>query len=159
MEKILVIAYAGQETSSRLARMLCERQGWPMAEVRPQQPRHGRTADWWQWVRSLFGQQDDIVYCGPAVDQFDAVVLVAPASTYRVGGAMCTFLSTLQDFKPDVILLTVQGNELCHEGAARVVDSTGRYPLLGMWLRPRELDFTSGERRVQAFGRAVLAMC
>lgn len=157
MEKILVIAYTGQETSARLARMLCDRQGWPMAEVCPEQPKPGKMGAWWQWLRSSFGQQDAIVYRGPVADQFDAVVLVAPASSYRDDGAMCKLLSTFQDFKPDVMLLTVQGSRLSHEGAARVVDSTGRYPLLGMWMKPLELDFIGHEGRVQAFGRAVLA--
>lgn len=158
MERILVIACTAQEASARLAKMLCERLNWPMAELRQASPERKRHGNWPARLSSLLRRQDPIVYAGPPVDEFDVVVLVAPASAYKHGGAMCDFLSNFSDFRPDVVLLTVQGDGLLQEGAARVADSTGRYPVLGMWLKPLELDLIGCERRIQAFGQAVLTM-
>lgn len=155
---ILAIAYEEQQASLHVARMLCERQDWPMGKVRSS-ARHGNgSASLRQRMASRLGKAGPISYAGPDVDLFDLLVLIAPASTYRPGGAMRRFLSTLHDFKADVALLTLQCEILCHEDAARVAHWTGHYPVLGMWIRPIELDFLGVEERVQAFGQAINAV-
>lgn len=157
-DNILVIAYADQQASLQAARILCDRQGWAMAKVHAAAPSSSWGASLWDLMASNASKFKPIVYSGPAVDGFDAVVLVAPASTYRAGGPMCRLLSSLQDFRADIILLTLQSEVICHEGAERVAHWTGRYPVLGMWLRPIELKFIGTEARIHAFGSAIKAM-
>ncbi|CAH0351742.1 hypothetical protein [Aquabacterium sp. CECT 9606] len=157
-ENILVMAYADEQTSLQAARMLCDRQGWAMAKIHAAARPRRLGASLWDLMASKASKFKPPAYSGPVADGHDAIVLVAPASTYRVGGPMCSLLSGLQDFKADIILLTVQSEVICHQGAERVFHWTGRYPVLGMWLRPIELDFIGAEARIRAFGSAIKAM-
>ena len=110
MSEILVISYSNTGTSRRLAQMLCQQQGWPMAEISEVQPRCGFSGQLSCLLDSWMRRRPPIFYMGPPPNEYDAVVLVAPVWSWRLAGPVRSFLKLMNEQLPDLVMVSVTQN-------------------------------------------------
>jgi hypothetical protein len=152
MGKILVVSYTHTGTSRQLAQTLARVQGWSAAEIT--EVRGGR-GDWRCVLDSLLRRRPAIRYDGPAVDEFDAVVLVAPIWMYRLAGPMRSFVSQYRDRLPAVAVVSAMGGRGAPNAVAEIGRLLRRSPILSTAFTAREVDDGSCAARLKAFGEAV----
>jgi len=129
MGRVLVVVYSLSGTGKRLARQLCDRQGWPMGEIAEARPRHGILGMWHCLLDSLLHRSPPIAYTGPPPIAFDTVVLISPIWIHRLAGPMRSFVTSRQQQLPEVAMVSVMGSAGTPAADAEVVGLLGR-PLL-----------------------------
>jgi len=157
MSKILVVVYSYTGTCRRLAELLCDEQGWPMAEITDARPRSGALGLWRCLFDSWLRRQPPIHYTGLPPDGFDAVVLVAPIWAYRLAGPMRTFVASRRESLAEVAVAPVMGGSGAPNAIAEVGRLLGRAPILSTAFTAREVEEGSCAARLRAFGDAVRA--
>jgi hypothetical protein len=157
MSKILVVVYSHTGTCRRLTELLCNQQGWPMAEITDARPRSGALGMWRCLLDSWLRRQPPIQYRGLPPDDFDAVVLVAPIWAQRLAGPMRTFVASRRERLPDVAVVPVMGGSGAPNAIAEVGRLLGRAPILSAAFTAREVDDGSCAARLQIFGDGVRA--
>lgn len=154
MSDILVISYSNTGTSRQLARMLCEQQGWPMAEIREMQPRCGLSGQLRCLLDSWFRRRPLICYVGPAPNEYDAVILVAPVWSWRLAGPVRSFVKLMKEQLPDLAMISVSQG-FGTEGVISELNSLmGYFPVLSTTFTPEEINNKSCLERLQVFGKA-----
>lgn len=158
MTRILVVVYSYTGTGRRVAQVLCEQRGWPLSEVVEQRPRKkGSRGTWRCMLDSLLGRRPRIVCNGPAPEQFDAVVLVAPIWLGRMAGPMRSFVAAHRAALRKTALVTVMGSRGAAAAAAELARLTGCDPVLETAFTTREVDDGSFGARLELFGTAFAA--
>ena len=157
MSKILVVVYSHTGTCRRLAELLCDEQGWPMAEVTDARPRSGALGMWRCLLDSWLRRQPPIHYTGLPPDGFEAVVLVAPIWAYRLAGPMRTFVASRRASLPEVAVAPVMGGSGAPNAIAEIGRLLGRAPILSTAFTAREVEDGSCAARLRAFGDGVRA--
>jgi len=155
MSRILVVFYSYTGTGRRLARLLATQQHWPLGEVRELRPRSGTTATWRCVLDSLLRRRPAIRYEGPALRNFDVVVLIAPIWVGQLASPMRSFVAELRTALPEVAVLSVMGSVGAPAAAAEIARWTRETPLLAGAFTSREVDDGSCAIRLQAFGDAI----
>ena len=155
MSKILVVVYSYTGTARRLAKLLCKQEGWQMAEIAEERPRHGASGMWRCVLDSLLRRRPVIRYEGPLPRNFDAVVLVSPIWAGRLAGPMRTFVARRRSHLPDVAMISVADSD-GGAGAVTEVDSlVGEPPILSTAFTAREVEDGTCAGRLHFFGAAV----
>ena len=157
MSRILVVFYSYTGTGRRLARLLAAQQQWPIGEVRELRPRSGKEGNWRCVFDSLFRRRPAIRYEGPALRNFDVIVLIAPIWVRRLAGPMRSFVAELRTALPEVAVLSVMGSVGAPAAATEIARWTKETPLLAAAFTSREVDDGSCAGRLQAFGDALRA--
>lgn len=157
MSKILVIVYSYTGTCRQLTELLCDQQGWPMAEITDALPRRGVRGIWRCLLDSWLRRQPPIHYRGLPPTGFDAVVLVAPVWAYRLAGPMRTFVASQRESLPDVAFTPVTGGRGTRSATAEIGRLIGRAPILSTEFTALEFEDGSYAARLQAFGDGVRA--
>mgnify|MGYP001550631777 CR=1 FL=1 len=157
MSKILVVVYSYTGTCRRLAELLCDEQGWPIAEVTDARPRSGALGTWRCLLDSWLRRQPPIHYTGLPPDDFDAVVLVAPIWAYRLAGPMRTFVASRRGHLPEVAVAPVMGGSGASNAITEIGHLLGRVPILSAAFTAREVEDGSCAARLRAFGDGVRA--
>jgi flavodoxin len=155
MSKILVVVYSYTGTCRRLADLLCDQQGWPMAEITDAQPRRGALGTWRCLLDSWLRREPPIHYTGLPPDGFDAVVLIAPIWAYRLAGPMRSFVASRRTSLADVAVAPVMGGSGAPNAIAEVGTLIGRAPILSTAFTAREVEDGSCAARLRAFGDGV----
>ena len=158
MSRILVVFYSYTGTGRRLARLLAAQQGWPVGEVQELRPRSGTKATWQCMLDSLFRRRPAIRYEGPALRNFDVVVLIAPIWARQLAGPMRSFVAELRTALPEVAVLSVMGSDGAPAAAAEIARWTKETPQLAGAFTSREVNDGSCAGRLQAFGDAIRAL-
>lgn len=157
MSKILVVVYSYTGTCRLLAELLCEQQGWPMAEITDAQPRRGASGMWRCLVDSWLRREPPIHYSGLPPEEYDAVVLIAPIWAYRLAGPMRSFVASRRASLPDVAVAPVMGGRGAPNAIAEIGRLIGRAPILATAFTQREVEDGSCAARLRAFGDGVRA--
>ena len=157
MSKILVVVYSHTGTCRRLADLLCDEQGWPMAVITDARPRSGALGMWRCLLDSWLRRQPSIHYTGLPPDGFEAVVLVAPIWAYRLAGPMRTFVASQRASLPEVAVAPVMGGSGAPNAIAEIGRLLGRAPILSTAFTAREVEDGSCAARLRAFGDGVRA--
>jgi len=157
MNKILVVVYSNTGTCRRLADLLCDQQGWPMAEITEARPRRGALGIWRCLLDSWLRRKPPIHYSGLSPDGFDAVVLIAPIWAYRLAGPMRTFVDSRRESLADIAVAPVMGGSGAPNAIAEIGRLTGRTPILDTAFTAREVQDGSCAARLKAFGDGVRA--
>lgn len=152
MGKILVVSYSHTGTSRQLANTLAQLQGWTATEIAEVHPGRG---DWRCVLDSLLRRRPAIRYGGPAPEQFDAVVLVAPIWVYRLAGPMRSFVDQYRDRLSTVAVVSVMGGRGAPNAVAEIGHLLGRSPIFSTAFLAREVEDGSCAGRLRAFGEAV----
>lgn len=155
MSDILVISYSNTGTSRRLAQMLCEQQGWPMAEIKEAHPRCGLSGQLRCLLDSWLRRRPPICYVGPPPNEYDAVILVAPVWSWRLAGPVRSFVKLMNEQLPDLALISVsQGIDT--KGVISELNSLlGYHPVLSATFTPDEIHNNKNcLDRLQFFGKA-----
>lgn len=155
MNKVLVVVYSYTGTSRRVADLLANQQGWPVAEIRETQARRGAFGSLRCILDSFLRRRPAIRYDGPPPGQFDAVVLVSPIWMLRLSGPMRSFLALQSHGLPSVAVLSVMGGQGASNAVAEVSMLLGREPIMSTAVTMREVDDGSCAAQLQAFGTAV----
>jgi hypothetical protein len=150
--KVLAISYSYTGRCRRLRQALAARLGWAEGEITDHAP--GR-ATWRCILDSLLRRKPRIRYTGPALDGFDAVVLVAPVWAQRLASPMRTFVSNSWPQVPTVALVTVMGGDGAPDALAEVTRLLGRAPAVLASFTQREVDDGSFAGHLDALGRAI----
>ena len=157
MSKILVVVYSHTGTCRRLADLLCDQQGWPMAVISDARPRSGGLGTWRCLLDSWLRRQPPIRYMGLSPEGFDAVVLVAPIWAFRLAGPMRTFVASRRESLPDVAVAPVMDGSGAPNAIAEIGRLLGRAPILSMAFTTREVGDGNCAARLRAFGEGVQA--
>ena len=157
MSKILVVVYSYTGTSRRLADLLCDEQGWPMAVITDARPRSGALGMWRCLLDSWLRRQPPINYAGLPPDGFDAVVLVAPIWASRLAGPMRTFVASRHESLPEIAVASVMGGSGAPNAIAEIGRLVGRAPILSTAFTTREVEDGGCTARLRAFGDGVRA--
>jgi flavodoxin len=152
MGKVLVVCYSHTGTSRQLATTLGRLRGWAVAELT--EPKPGRS-DWRCVLDSLLRRKPSIHYDGPAPQEFDAVVLVAPIWVYRLAGPMRSFVAQYRDRLPPVAVVSAMGGEGAPNAVAEIGRLLGRSPIFSTAFLQREVQDGSCAHRLSAFAEAV----
>jgi hypothetical protein len=155
MDRVLVVVYSCTGTGRRLAQLLCAQQQWPMGEVTEIRPRRGASGTWRSVIDSLFRRRPDVRYDGPAPEQFETVVLIAPVWLLRLAGPMRSFVASRHASLPKAAVLMVMGSRGAAQAVAEIARLTGRGPLLDAGFTNREVEDGSCAGRLQALGDAL----
>ena len=158
MSRILVVFYSFTGTGRRLARLLAAQQQWPIGEVQELRPRSGKEGNWRCVLDSLLRRRPAIRYEGPALRNFDVVVLIAPIWARQLAGPMRSFVAELRTALPEVAVLSVMGSDGAPAAAAEIGRWTKETPLLAGAFTSREVNDGSCAGRLQAFGDAIRAL-
>ena len=78
MEKVLIVYYSRTGTARQAAEELAAHTGWPLAEVSDQASRAGLLGDARCVLDILLQRHVGYRYAGPAVDECQRLVIVAP---------------------------------------------------------------------------------
>lgn len=92
--RIGIVFYSRTGTGRTVAERLASITGWEVHEVRDASPRIGLAGDLRCVTDCLFKRQPEIRYAGPALDQFDHVILIAPVWLRSLAAPMRSFLMT-----------------------------------------------------------------
>ena len=157
MSKILVIVYSYTGTCLQLTQLMCDQQGWPMAEITDALPRRGVRGIWRCLLDSWLGRRPPINYRGLPPTGFDVVVLVAPVWAYRLAGPMRTFVAAWRESLPDVAIATAASGRGMRNAIAEISRLIGREPILTTPFTAREFQDGSYVARLQVFGDGVRA--
>jgi len=152
MSKVLVVSYSHTGTSRQLATTLASLHGWTLAEVADEQPGRG---DWRCVLDSLFRRRPPVRYRGPALQRFDAVVLVSPIWMLRLAGPMRSFVAGYREELPPVAVVSVMGGRGAPNAVAEIGRLLGRSPILSTAFLQREVDDGSCGARLHAFADAI----
>lgn len=155
MGKILVVVYSYTGTCERLARRLCDQEGWPLGRVTDARPRRGAVGTLRCVLDSWLRRRPPILYQGPPPADFDAVVLVAPIWMYRLAGPMRSFVASHRETLADIFVAPVMGGRGAANAIAEIGRIAGRPPVLGTAFTAREVDDGSCTARLRAFGEGV----
>jgi len=158
MSRILVVFYSYTGTGRRLARLLGTQQGWPVGEVSELRPRSGKAGTWRCVLDSLFRRRPAIRYDGPALRNFDVVVLIAPIWAGQLAGPMRSFVAELRTALSEVAVLSMMGSVGAPAAAAEIAQWTRETPLLAGAFTTREVNGGSCADRLQVFGDAIRAL-
>lgn len=157
MSKILVIVYSYTGTCRQLTELLCDQQGWPMAEITDAMPRRGVRGVWRCLLDSWLRRQPPIRYRGLPPTGFDAVVLVAPVWAYRLAGPMRSFVASWGESLPDVAFAPMTGGRGTRSAIAEISRLIGRAPILSTAFTARDFEGGRDAQRLHAFGDGVRA--
>ncbi|APW37263.1 flavodoxin [Rhodoferax koreense] len=155
MRKTLVVFYSSTGTCRRLAQLLNTQFGWPLGEIREPHVRVGLRGVLRCVADSWLSREPPIRYEGPALRDFDAVVLLAPIWLYRLAGPMRSFIASHGAELRHYAVLSVMGGRGAPNAVAEIGALTGRAPLLSMAFTSREVDDGSCVARLPAFAAAV----
>ncbi len=153
MSEILVISYSNTGASRRLAQMLCNQQGWPMAEISEVKPRCGLSGQLSCLLDSWLRRRPSIFYTGPPPNEYDAVVLVAPVWAWRLAGPVRSFLKLMSEQLPDLALISVTPSIEIFDVIAELASLTGSSPVLSTTFTPDEINNESCWARLRIFGK------
>lgn len=90
--RIGIVFYSRTGTGRAVAERLASMTGWPAHEVRDAKPRAGLAGDLRCVVDSLFKRSPEFRFDGPALDQYDHVILIAPVWLRSLAAPMRAFL-------------------------------------------------------------------
>jgi hypothetical protein len=155
MSKVLVVYYTYSGNARRLAQRLCSMQGWTLSEVLERQP--ARRGTWRYVLESLLRRQPPIRYDGPAPEDFDTVVLVAPIWAYQLASPMRSFVTQYRERLREVAVISTMGERGAPNAVAEIGRRLGRSPSLSTAFLAGEVQDGSCAGRLQAFGDAVRA--
>jgi hypothetical protein len=155
MRSVLVVVYSYTGTSRLLAQRLCVEQGWPMGEIKETSGRAG-----WQGlirclVDSALHRHPQICYDGPAVEDFNAVVLVYPIWAGRPASPMRSFVAQMAPRTRHYALLSVMGRRGAARAGAELEDIVGRPPLLSAAFTAAQVQDGSCAARLADIAKAV----
>jgi flavodoxin len=94
MDRIGIVFYSRTGTARAAAERLASLSGWPVHEVRDAVPRFGLGGDARCVIDSLLKRSPDFRYDGPALNELDHVVLIAPVWLRSLAAPMRAFLKT-----------------------------------------------------------------
>lgn len=152
MSKVLVISYSHTGTSRQLATTLAGLHGWTLGEIFDAEPGRG---DWRCVLDSLFRRRPRVHYRGPALQRFDAVVLVSPIWMLRLAGPMRSFVANYREDLPAVAMVSVMGGRGAPNAVAEIGHLLGRSPILSTAFLQREVEDGSYGARLHAFADAI----
>lgn len=159
MPKVLVIAYSYTGTSRRVAALLAAHFDWPLGEVLETRPRAGATGMVRCVLDSLLRRRPATTYRGPAPEDFDAVIVVAPVWVKRLAAPMRSFLAERAASLPaSLAMVTVMAARGGENAVAEAATLLGRTPRLWTAVTQREAEDGSAHARIEAFGAAVCAL-
>jgi hypothetical protein len=151
--KVLVVSYSHTGTCRRVRQALCTQFGWAETEVQDLRPGRSNLRC---VLDSLLRRAPAIQYTGPAPEQFDAVVLVAPIWAGRLAGPMRSFVRAYSQQLPAVVgLISVMGNRGAPNALSEVSASLGRSPAVFAMLTSREVDTGAFGERLEEIRRRV----
>jgi len=157
MSRTLVVVYSYTGTCLKVAQLLGSQQGWDVAEVVDAKPRDGSAGTRRCVLDSWLRRRPAIRYTGPAPEDFDTVVLVAPIWLYRLAGPMRSFVHAQGNRLPTLAVISVMGGRGAPNAVAEIGRITGRSPMFTTAFQAREVDDGSFAGRLQAFGDAISA--
>jgi hypothetical protein len=150
--KVLAVSYSYTGRCRTLRQALAARLGWSEGEITDRAP--GRAA-WRCILDSLLRRKPRIRYTGPALDGFDAVVLIAPIWAQRLASPMRTFVNDCWPQIPTIALVSVMGGDGAPDALAEVTRLLGRAPAVFASFTQREVDDGSFAGHIEALGRAL----
>lgn len=118
MARIGIVFYSRTGTARAAAERLASLSGWPVHEVRDAVPRVGLSGDARCVIDSLLKRSPDFHYDGPALSDFEHVVLVAPVWLRSLAAPMRVFLKMQGRLIKDYSVICV----LSGYGGFRAVD-------------------------------------
>jgi hypothetical protein len=151
MSKILVVCYSYTGTGLELARALCARPGWKMAEIALVRPRSGKTGYWRCVLDSLLRRSPDIRYQGPLPREFEGVVLISPIWAFSLASPMRSFVAQRRDHLPEVAMISVMGGAGAPHAEAEVARLLGRAPIRSAAFTMQEVEEGHCSKRLQSF--------
>lgn len=155
MRSVLVVVYSNTGSSRLLAQRLCAEQGWPMGEIKEASGRAG----WQGLVRCLLDsalhRHPQIHYEGPAVNDFEAVLLVFPIWAARAAGPMRSFVAQMASHTRHYALLSVMGRRSAATAGAELERIFGRAPLLSAAFTTAEVQDGSCATRLSGIAQAI----
>lgn len=155
MDRILVVAYSYTGSSRRLASWLSAQHGWPVAEISEARPREGLAGLWRCLLDALLDRLPEIKRTGLALQDYDAVVLVAPIWFNRLASPMRSFIATYRDRLPSVVLLSVMGKRGASLAEVDLKRLTGHQPILSEVFTAQEVEEARDTPRLPALADAV----
>jgi hypothetical protein len=150
--KVLAVSYSYTGRCRKLRQALAARLGWAEGEITDRSP--GRAA-WRCILDSLLRRRPRIRYTGPALDNFDAVVLIAPIWARKLASPMRTFASNRWSQIPTVALVTVMGGDSAPDALAEVTRLLGQAPVVFATFTQSEVDDGSFAAHIEALGRSL----
>ena len=150
--KVLAVSYSYTGRCRKLRQALAAQLDWAEGEITDTAP--GR-ATWRCILDSLLRRRPRIRYTGPALDNFDAVVLIAPIWAQRVASPMRSFVGDRWPRVPTVALVSVMGGDGAPDALAEVTRLLGQAPSVSTTFTQREIDDGSFTGHIEAFGRSV----
>lgn len=153
MSEILVISYSNTGTSRRLAQMLCQQQGWPMAEISEVHPRCGFSGQLNCLLDSWMRRRPSISYTGPPPNEYDAVVLVAPVWSWRLAGPVRSFVKLMNEQLPDIAMISVAESLETRSVISEISSLMGYCPVSNTTFTPDEINDGRCLERLQIFGK------
>jgi hypothetical protein len=150
--KVLAVSYSYTGRCRKLRQALAARLGWAEGEITDRYP--GRAA-WRCILDSLLRRKPRIRYTGPALDSFDAVVLIAPIWAQKLASPMRTFVSNPRPQAPMVALVSVMGGGGAPDALTEVTRLLGQAPAVFASFTQREVDDGSFAEHIEALSRSL----
>ena len=162
MSRTLIIYYSNTGTTGQAAQQLQALTGWPIAEVRDEQPRKGLLGRLRILFDSLLALPAHFRYEGPELNGFDRVVVSSPIWLGLLASPMRGFLS--EQFRepgpviPHVSLVCLTSGRSAWRAAAEVATYAGHAPEPVAALPCKDVRNGTSSAALQELARSVQAL-
>ncbi|EHP40038.1 hypothetical protein OR16_28059 [Cupriavidus basilensis OR16] len=165
MEKILIVYYSRTGTARQAAQALAAHTGWPLAEVSDLSSRAGLRGDARCVLDILLQRHVGYRYAGPAVDECQRLVIVAPIWVGHLAAPMRSFLRDSMPLCCKTSVICVMARQGAFKGAEEIARLATEPPSPVLALRQGDVASGAALQDLRAFaeqvdaanGRAVVA--
>jgi len=162
MDRNLIVFYSRTGTTRQAAQQLQQLTQWPIAEVRELRARVGFSGDLRCVIDSLLARPAPFVYEGPALGDYDRVVLLTPIWLGHMASPLRGFLADqfhdVRKARPALSLVCVMGGRGAFRAAAEVATIADHCPAPTLALREDEVLSGASFKSLQSLVASVQAL-
>jgi len=145
MNKVLIVYYSRSGTTRQVAQQLQLMSDWAIGEVRDVHARAGLGGDLRCIVDSLFARSAPYRYEGPALEDFDRLIVLAPIWLDGLAAPMRALLRDMNRAGPPLSLVCVMSRRGAFRAADEITTIVGAEPVPVLGLT--QADVLSGRCR------------
>ncbi|MDF3888689.1 flavodoxin family protein [Cupriavidus basilensis] len=157
MEKVLIVYYSRTGTARQAAEELAAYSGWPLAEVSDQSSRVGLLGDARCVFDILLHRHVSYRYAGPALDECQRLVIVAPIWVGHLAAPMRSFLRDHLPLACETSVICVMARQGAFRAAEEVARLAAAPPSPVLALRQSEVASGAAQHDLRAFADQVEA--
>ncbi len=151
MEKILIVFYSRTGTVRQVAQLLAVQSGWALAEVGDLRPRAGFPGDARCVLENILHLRASYRYEGPALEDFEHVIVIAPVWVGRLAAPMRTFLADQLPFPARLSVVCVMAAHGAFSAIEQIARLTSTLPAPVLALLQRDVASGLSQDEVSGF--------